>query len=128
MIMCTCSAILVENPLKNCFLGQHLLQNGGAQPSRQRNDQFLLTPFERSKPLREDINTKKTFSFRHCTNHLIPQPPPPRPQFGQLCPFFSEVKIQDLKGSLELKILYILYDILYICNLKDSLKFNTLAF
>ena len=48
--------------------------------------------------------------------------PPPLPQFGQLGPFFSEVKIQDLKVSLELKILYILYDILYICNLKKQLK------
>ena len=41
--------------------------------------------------------------------------PPPTPQFGQLGPLFSEVKIQDLKVSLELKILY---NILYICNLK----------
>ena len=54
--------------------------------------------------------------------------PPPWPQFGQLVPFFSEVKIQDLKVSLQLKILYILYNILYICNLKNSYKFNTLAF
>ena len=46
--------------------------------------------------------------------------PPPSPQFGQLGPLFSDVKIQDLKVSLELKILYILYDILYICNLKNS--------
>ena len=36
--------------------------------------------------------------------------------------FFSEVKIQDLKVSLELRILYILYNILYICNLKKQLK------
>ena len=33
---------------------------------------------------------------------------------------FSEVEIQDLKVSLELRILYILYNILYICNLKNS--------
>ena len=53
---------------------------------------------------------------------------PPWPQFGQLGPFFSEVKIQDLKVSLKLNILYTLYNILYICHLKNSQKFNTLAF
>ena len=37
---------------------------------------------------------KKTFSFGHCPNHLNP---PPWPQLGQLGPFFSDVKIQDLK-------------------------------
>ena len=43
--------------------------------------------------LREDINWKKTFSFRHCPNYL--NPPPPWPQFGQLGPLFrkSEFKI-----------------------------------
>ena len=50
----------------------------------------------------------------------FPNPPPPWPQFGQLGPLFSDVKIQDLKVSLELKILYMLYNILYICNLKNS--------
>ena len=50
----------------------------------------------------------------------ITYPPPPWPQFGQLGPLFSEVEIQDLKVSLELRILYILYNILYICNLKNS--------
>ena len=69
--------------------------------------------------LREDINRKKTFSFRYCPNHLPPRPPP-WPQFGQLGPLFSEVEIQDLKVSLKLKTLYILYNILYICNLKNS--------
>ena len=61
---------------------------------------------------------KKTFSFGHCPNYL--NPPPPSPQFGQLGPLFSDVKIQDLKVSLELRILYVLYNILYICNLKNS--------
>ena len=70
-----------------------------------------------SQQLREGVNGKKTFSFGHCPNHLNP---PPSPQFGQLGPLFSEVKIQDLKVSLELKLLYILYNILYICNLKNS--------
>ena len=46
--------------------------------------------------LREDINEKKNAFF------------------------FSEVEIQDLKISLELRILYILYDILHISNLKNS--------
>ena len=54
---------------------------------------------------------------RFLSNYLNP---PPWPQFGQLGPLFSEVEIQDLKVSLELKILYILYNILYICNLKNS--------
>ena len=58
----------------------------------------------------------------------LPKPPPPDPNLGNLVLFFLEVKIQDLKVSLELKILYILYDILYICNLKNSSKFNKLAF
>ena len=50
----------------------------------------------------------------------LPNPPPPWHQFGQLGPLFSEVEIQDLKVSLELRILYVLYNILYICNLKNS--------
>ena len=54
---------------------------------------------------------KKNFFFRALPE--LPKPPPPSPQFGQLGPLFSDVKIQDLKVSLELKILYILYDILY---------------
>ena len=49
---------------------------------------------------------KKTFSFGHCPNYLTP---PPWPQFGQLGPLFSEVEIQDLKVSLELRILYIYF-------------------
>ena len=36
----------------------------------------------------------------------LPKPPPPGPQFGQLGPLFSEVEIQDLRVSLELRILY----------------------
>ena len=35
-----------------------------------------------------------------------------------------DVKIQDLKDSLGLKILNVLYIILYIYNLKNSLKFK----
>ena len=72
---------------------------------------FLFNSFQ----LREGVNWKKKFSFGHCPNYLTP---PPWPQFGQLGPLFSEVEIQDLKVSLELRILYILYNILYICNLK----------
>ena len=55
------------------------------------------------KTIREGVNGKKTFSFGHCPNHLNP---PPSPQFGQLGPLFLEVEIQDLKVSLELRILY----------------------
>ena len=50
----------------------------------------------------------------------LPNPPPHDPNSGNLVLFFSEVEIQDLKVSLELKILYVLYNILYICNLKNS--------
>ena len=71
--------------------------------------------------------SKSCYSFGFCPNYL-PKPPPSSPQFGQLEQFFSDVKIQDLKISSELKILYILYNILYICNLKNSSKFNPLAF
>ena len=48
---------------------------------------------------------KKTFSFG---DYLTPPLTPIRATWS----FLSEVKIQDLKVSLELKILYILYDIL----------------
>ena len=54
---------------------------------------------------------KKTFSFGHCPNHLNPSPLTP---IRATWSFFLEVKIQDLG----LKILYILYNILYTCNLK----------
>ena len=36
-------------------------------------------------------------------------PPSPLPQLGQLVQLFSDVEIQDLIGSLGLKILYALY-------------------
>ena len=75
-------------------------------------------------PLEKTSMKKKTFSFGHCPNYLKPPTTPIRATWS----FFSDVKIQDLKVSLELRILYILYNILYICNLKNSLKFNTLAF
>ena len=39
---------------------------------------------------------------------------PPSPPFGQLVQLFSDVEIQDLKVSLGLKMLCILYIILYI--------------
>ena len=68
--------------------------------------------------VREGVNWKKNVFFRALPK--LPNPPPPWPQFGQIGPLFSEVEIQDLNVSLELKILYILYDILYICNLKNS--------
>ena len=50
-----------------------------------------------------------------------PPPPPPDPNSGNLVLFFQKSKF-ILKVSLELKILYILYNILYICNLKKKLK------
>ena len=63
--------------------------------------------------LREGLNGKKTFSFGHCPNHLNP---PPLTPIRATSSFFLDVKIQDLKVSLELEILYILYNILYIYN------------
>ena len=57
--------------------------------------------------IREGVNGKKNVFFRALPES--PKPPPPSPQFGQLGPLFSEVEIQDLKVSLELKLLYILY-------------------
>ena len=62
---------------------------------------------------------KKNVCFR-ALPELPKPPPPPWPQFGQLGPLFSEVEIQDLNVSLELRIPYILYNTLYICNLKNS--------
>ena len=38
----------------------------------------------------------------------------PSPQFGQLVQIFSDVEIQDSQVSLGLKILYMLYNIIYI--------------
>ena len=39
---------------------------------------------------------KKTFSFGHCPNHL---PPSPLTPIWATWSFFSDVKIQDLKGE-----------------------------
>ena len=64
--------------------------------------------------VREGLNEKKTFYFGHCSNYLTP--PPHDPNSGNLLLFFSEVEIQDLTVSLELKILY---NILHISNLKN---------
>ena len=51
--------------------------------------------------------------------------PPPSLQFGQLIHLFSEVEIQGLNDSVGLKIVNVLYIILYIYNLKkNSLKFK----
>ena len=49
------------------------------------------------------------------------------PPIWTTCKTFSDVEIQDLKDSLGLKILYALYVIFYIYNLKNSLKFTLLA-
>ena len=45
-------------------------------------------------------------SFGFCPNYLQP---PHSPQFGKLVQLFSDVEIQDLKVSLGLKILYMIY-------------------
>ena len=58
---------------------------------------------------------------KKCFFRALPKlhPPPPSPQFGQLLQCFADVEIQDLKVSLGLKILYMLYNILYKYNLKQ---------
>ena len=76
-------------------------------PTHQPHSTALLNSLK--DPFREDLNRKKTFSFGHCPNHLNP---PHDPNSGNLVLFFSEVEIQDLKVSLELRILYILCNIL----------------
>ena len=48
---------------------------------------------------------------------ILSKLPPPPPNLDNLYNFFSVVKIQDLKVSLELKILHLLYNF-YIYNLK----------
>ena len=45
---------------------------------------------------------------------ITPLTPPPCPQFGQLVQLFSDVKIQELKVSLGLEILYIIYRVLFL--------------
>ena len=55
---------------------------------------------------------------------LSKSPFPPSPQFGQLVQLFSDVEIQYLNDSLGLKILYVLFIILYMYNLKNILKFK----
>ena len=49
------------------------------------------------------------------------------PLFGQLVQLFSDVKIQDLKDILGLKILIVLYIILYIYNLKRQFKVHIIG-
>ena len=53
------------------------------------------------------IEKKKRFSFGLCPNSL----PPPLTPIRATWSFFSDVKIQGLKVSLELRILYILYTV-----------------
>ena len=77
--------------------------------------EFLFAVFVISFQVLGKDSIKKTFSFGHCPNHLTPPLTPIRATWS----YFSEVNIQDLKVSLELEILYILYDILYICNLQN---------
>ena len=48
-----------------------------------------------------DLQTYKTTNKCAIVEQTLP--PPLSPQFGQLGPLFSDVKIQDLKVSLELK-------------------------
>ena len=65
---------------------------------------------------------KSCSSFGFCPNYL----PPLLPPIWTTCTIFSGVKIQDLKVSLGLKILYIIhYNILCIYNLKKETFPNT---
>ena len=73
----------------------------------QRVDPSVFVPFKFSFRLTEGRGPekKKTFFW------ALPKLPiaPPQPQFEQLVKLFSDVKIKDLKVSLGLKILFILY-------------------
>ena len=85
-------------------MDHHFLRNATTQSGLKKTDfkgsKIDFKGLEEIVIIREDLNRKKTFSFGHCLNHLNPPSPP----------------------SLELRILYILYNILYICNLKKQLK------
>ena len=102
-------------------MDHHFLRNATTQSGLKKTDfkgsKIDFKGLEEIVIIREDLNRKKTFSFGHCPNHLNP---PPDPNSGNLVLFISEIKFQDLKVSLELKLLNILYNILYICNLKNS--------
>ena len=50
--------------------------------------------------------TKKKLLFFGILSKLPSPPLPPSPQFGQLVQFFSDDKIEDLKVSLGITILY----------------------
>ena len=56
--------------------------------------------------VRDDLLRKNCCSFGFCPNYL---PPSRSHQFGQLVQLVSDVEIRDLKVSLGLKILYVLY-------------------
>ena len=68
--------------------------------------------------IREDINRKKNVFFRVLPES--PNPPPPDPNLGNFVLFFGSQNSRF--ESLELKILYILYNILYIYNLKKQFE------
>ena len=70
------------------------------------NLNIAYTLQEASYKGRDQLKKKNVF-FRALPE--LPKPPPHDPILGNLVLFFSEVKIQDLKVSLELKILYIYY-------------------
>ena len=55
--------------------------------------------------VRQGLTRKNCCSFGFCPIYL-----PPSPQFGQPVQLFSNLKIQDLKVSLGLKMLYVLYN------------------
>ena len=64
---------------------------------------WLWAPSQENKQeLGKTSMKKKKFSFGYCPNHL--NSPPPWPQFRLLGPFFSDVKIQDLKVTWGLKV------------------------
>ena len=72
--------------------------------------------------LREGFMRKNSRSFGFCNYFSLVFPPSFR-QFGKLVQLFSNVKIQDLKVRLGLKILLIHYNMLYIYNLQTKVEF-----
>ena len=70
---------------------------------------FLDFTFKLCYCINRSVGVRDSCSFGFCPNYR-----PPVPDFGQLVQLFSDVKIQDLKVSLGLKILYIHRNTLYI--------------
>ena len=80
--------------------------------------EFVFAVFVISFQVLGKASIKKNVFFRALPESPNP-PPTPLTPIRATWSFFPDVKIQDFKVSLELRILYILYNILYICKKKQ---------